>query len=296
MNDRGAPSDANASPRRVADNEQLPSGKAIRNLMLTAALPALGYAIVYFHEGGYLSAFDIPPIFMTIDLMTVLKVAVTLVGATWVLFMIGNFVSMTWPDGRTITSRGIQILRDTFIVALGLALVLCWPERIWMGLVSLSAGFFFAFMDFIWPAVIGPRKMKYKQKLERADEIDANTKTVFDRIRSLAGPWLTLLLLAVVVLPCFSYLRGLYTADKRFEFLVFEASDTRRGVVLREYHDRFLCAYVEPDGSRIESSFFFLPVPTGSPIEFSWAHVGPLSAKFEQRRGDGSDDTCSDDL
>ena len=296
VNDGVAPGNGNKSPRGVADNEHLPSGRVIRNLILTAALPALGYAIVYFHEWGYLSAFDIPPIFMTIDLMTVLQVAVALVGATLVLLMIGNFVSMSWPAGRAITRRGFQILRDTLIIVLGIVLGLCWPERIHIGLGTLSTGLFFAFIDFVWPAIIGPRNMKYKEKLERADTIDDKTKTIFDRIRSVAGCWLFLLLLAAFILPCFAYLRGLYTADRRCEFLVFEASDTRRAIVLREYHDRLLCAYVEPDDSRIELSFFLLPVPTGSPIEFSWAKIGPLSAKLEQRRGHGPDDTCGDDL
>lgn len=253
-----------------------------RRALLVGAIPALGYAIVYMHEWGYLARFSVPAVFMTIDVMTVIRVSIALSGATWLLFAAGNLASMLWPHGKRIARRGTQIARTLGTLALGVLLMLIWPERRSYGWFFFGAGCFFGFLDFVWPVVVGPRHLSYSEKLKKADQVDDNTKSLFDRLASAAGPQVALLLAMAMGLLSFAYMRGLYAADKRCEFLLFRTPSARTAVVLKEYHDRMICTHIDWDTAQVESGFFFLSVPTDQPITFTTAIIGPLHVREDQ--------------
>ena len=244
------------------------------------AFPAAGYLVVYAHECGFLSAFNIPTAIVTLDLITVLQVSLVLVGALVILFWIGNLVSMLWPESHKLTWIHLCILRDGAIAAAGAALVFLWSRQRELGVTLVCAGGFFAFMDFVWPLITQRGRGSYREKLEAADRIDRDTKTLFDRIASVYGTRVLVFLLVVGTLAAFSYYRGLYAAEQKVEYLVLGTADGREAVVLRQYHDRMICAPFDREMQQLEAGFFVLEAD--SVLLLIAEEVGPLIPWTEQ--------------
>jgi len=243
---------------------------------IALGVPAAGYLIVYAHEAGFLGTFSIPAAFATLDLATVLQVSLALVGAMTLLFWGGNLVYMLWPKGCRLTWNHIPIIRDIGTAVAGVALVLLLPNERSVGFAVLSMAGLFTFFDFVWPLLTQRGKKTYREKLEAADEIDRNTKTLFDIAIPLLGIRTFLLLLLVVVLSAFAYFHGLYSAQHKVSYLTFQMDDGGEAVVLREYHDRLICAPFDRDARCLEGGFFILETAGNSTLLLALVEVGPL--------------------
>jgi len=243
---------------------------------IVIGVPAAGYLIVYSHEAAFLSTFSIPATFVTLDLATVLQVSLALVGAMILLFWGGNLVYMLWPKGCRLTWNHIRIIRDIGTAAAGVALVLLLPNERSFGFAVLFMAGLFAFLDFVWPLLTQRGKRTYREKLEAADEIDRNTKTLFDMAISFLGVRTFLLLLLVGVLSAFAYSHGQYSAQHKVNYLTFQMDDGGEAVVLREYHDRLICAPFDRDGRCLEGGFFILETAGNYPLLLTLAEIGPL--------------------
>jgi hypothetical protein len=251
--------------------------RPVGGLLLALGIPAAGYLITYMHEMGYLRAFNIPSAFITVDLITVLQVTLALAGALTFPFVFGNAISMLWPEGRLLSLNGVRILKSLALALIGIALVVFWPQRREIGIFFLIAGAFYALMDFAVP-ILGRRgKRPYREKLKEADEIDEGTKSLVDRLASSIGAYAFILVSAAIVLSAFSYYRGLYTADHKTHYLMRRTSSDDSTVVLREYHDRLICAYVDVEHRQLGEGFFVLSVVTDDPAVLVVSDIGPLS-------------------
>ena len=262
------------------DKEASTSGKRLLSQgAIALGVPAAGYLIVYAHEAGFLEAFSIPTALATLDLVTVLQVSLALVGAMILFFWVGNFVYMLWPQGRKLTRNHIRIIRDMGAVAAGVALALWLPNTRSFGFVMLFMGGLFGFFDFVWPLLTQRGKKPYREKLEAVDEIDRNTKTLFDKVIPLLGVRVVLLLMLVWALSAFAYLGGLYSAQHKVSYLAFQMDDGGEAVVLREYHDRLICAPFDRDTSCLKKGFFILETACTSPLLLTLEEVGPLKIR-----------------
>ena len=240
------------------------------------AVPAAGYLVVYAHESGFLSAFNIPTAVASLNLVTVIQVSLALLGALAILFWFGNLVSMLWPEGRRLTRNHVRILLEAGVAGIGVALVFLWPQQRQLGVMLVCMGGLFAFMDFVWPLVTQRGRRPYKEKLEAVDRIDEKTKTLFDRMAASYGAGVLVLLLLVWALCGFAYYLGLYTAQHKAEYLVVKMADGREAVVLREYHDRMICSAFDRKLLRLEGGFFVLDVTSESVLWLNREKVGPL--------------------
>ena len=249
---------------------------------IALGVPAAGYLIVYAHEAGFLNMFGIPTALATLGLVTVLQVSLMLVGAMSLFFWAGNLVSMLWPQGRKLTWNHIRIIRDMGSAAAGGALVLLLPNTRSLGFTVLFMGGLFAFFDFVWPLLTQRRKKTYREKLEAADEIDRNTKTLFDRALPLLGARTFVLLLLVGVLSAFAYLDGLYSAQHKVSYLVFQTDDGVEAVVLREYHDRLICAPFDRNTRCFGDGFFVLETASNAMLLLTPEEIGPLRMRMTE--------------
>lgn len=240
--------------------------------------------IVYAHEAGFLNTFSIPTALATLDLITVLQVSLALVGAMTLFFWVGNLVCMLWPQGHRLTWNHIRIIRDMGTAAAGVALVLLLPNTRSLGFAVLFMGGLFAFLDFVWPLLTQRGKKTYKEKLEAADEIDRNTKTLFDRAIPLFGARTFLFLLLVGILSAFAYFHGLYSAQHKVDYLTFQMDHGGKAVVLREYHDRLICAPFDRNARCIDGGFFVLETASNSPLLLTPEGVGPLETSTPPTR------------
>jgi hypothetical protein len=264
----------------TSDRETSTSGERLLSRgAIALGVPAAGYLIVYAHEAGFLNTFGIPTALATLDLVTVLQVSLVLVGAMTLFFWVGNLVSMLWPQGRKLTWNHIRIIRDMGTAAAGVALVLLLPNTRSLGFVVLFMGGLFAFLDFVWPLLTQRGKKTYREKLEAVDEIDRNTKTLFDRAIPLLGVRTLRLFLLVGVLAAFAYLCGLYSAQHKVSYLAFQMDDGGEAVVLREYHDRLICAPFDRNARCLEEGFFILETACNSPLLLTLEEVGPLKTR-----------------
>ena len=264
----------------ASDREASTFGKRLLSQgAIALGVPAAGYLIVYAHEAGFLEAFSIPTALATLDLVTVLQVSLALVGAMILFFWVGNFVYMLWPQGRKLTRNHIRIIRDMGAVAVGVALVLWLPNTRTFGFGMLFTGGLFAFFDFVWPLLTQRGKKPYRDKLEAVDEIDRNTKTLFDKVIPLLGVRVVLLLMLVGALSAFAYLGGLYSAQHKVSYLTFQMDDGGEAVVLREYHDRLICAPFDRDTSCLKKGFFILETACTSPLLLTLEEIGPLKIR-----------------
>ena len=264
----------------ASDRETRTSGERFLSQgAIALGVPAAGYLIVYAHEAGFLNTFGIPPALATLDLVTVLQVSLALIGAMTWFFWVGNLFSMLWPQGHKLTRNHIRIIRDIGTAAAGVVLVLLLPNTRSFGFLMLFMGGLFAFFDFVWPLLTQRGKKTYKDKLEAVDEIDRNTKTLFDRAIPLLGARTFLLLLLVVVLSAFAYFDGLYSAQHKVGYLVFQMDNGGETVVLREYHDRLICAPFDRDARCLEKGFFILETACNSPLLLTLEEVGPLQTR-----------------
>jgi len=246
---------------------------------IALGVPAAGYLIVYAHESGFLNTFGIPTALATLDLVTVLQVSLALVGAMILFFWVGNLVSMLWPQGHKLTWNHIRIIRDMGIAAAGVALVLLFPNERSVGFAVLFMAGLFAFLDFVWPLLVQRGKKTYREKLEAVDEVDRNTKTLFDRAIPLLGARTFLLLMLVGALSVFAYLDGLYSAQHKVSYLTFQMDNGGEAVVLREYHDRLICAPFDREARCLEEGFFILETACNSPLLLTLEEVGPLKTR-----------------
>jgi hypothetical protein len=82
--------------------------------------------------------------------------------------------------------------------------------------------------------------------------------------------------LLVVVLSAFAYFDGLYSAQHKVGYLVFQMDDGGEAVVLREYHDRLICAPFDRDARCLEKGFFILETACNFPLLLTLEEVGPL--------------------
>jgi len=264
----------------TSDTETRTSGERFLSRgAIALGVPAAGYLIVYAHEAGFLNTFGIPTALATLDLVTVLQVSLALVGAMTLFFWVGNLLSMLWPQGYKLTRNHIRIIRDIGTAAAGVVLVLLLPNTRSFGFLMLFIGGLFAFFDFVWPLLTQRGKKTYREKLEAMDEIDRNTKTLFDRAISLLGVGRLILLVLVGILAAFAYCYGVYFAQHKVDYLTFQMDHGGEAVVLREYHDRLICAPFDRDARCIEEGFFVLKTTFNSPLLLTLEEVGPLQTR-----------------
>jgi len=267
----------------TSDRETSTSGERLLSRgAIALGVPAAGYLIVYAHEAGFLNTFGIPTALATLDLLTVLQVSLVLVVAMTLFFWVVNLVYMLWPRGHILTLNQAHIMFDMVIAAAGVALVLLLPNMRLLGFVVVFMGGVLAFLHFVWPLLTQRGKKTYREKLEAMDEIDRNTKTLFDRAISLLGVGTLILLVLVVILAAFAYCYGVYFAQHKVDYLTFQMDHGGEAVVLREYHDRLICAPFDRDARCIEEGFFVLKTAFDSPLLLTLEEVGPLKTRTTQ--------------
>jgi len=87
------------------------------------------------------------------------------------------------------------------------------------------------------------------------------------------------LLLLVGALSAFAYIGGLYSAQHKVGYLTFQMDSGGEAVVLREYHDRLICAPFDRDVRCLEEGFFILETACNSPLLLTLEEVGPLKTE-----------------
>jgi len=267
----------------TSDRETITSGERLLSRgAIALGVPAGGYLIVYAHEAGFLNTFGIPTALATLDLVTVLQVSLALVVAMTFCFWPVNLVYMLWPRGHIITLNQADIIFDIVIAAAGVALVLLLPNMRLLGFAVVFMGGVRAFLHFVWPLLTQRGKKTYREKLEAMGEIDRNTKTLVDRAISLLGVGTSILLVLVVILAVFAYCYGAYSAQHKVGYLTFQMDDGGEAVVVREYHDRLICAPFDRDARCIEEGFFVLKTAFDSPLLLTLEEVGPLKTRTTQ--------------
>ena len=62
------------------------------------------------YESSYLSVFNIPSHFVEIKLELILVVCLALSGAAFIIFVVINFILMSWPDHPALKEKAFRIL------------------------------------------------------------------------------------------------------------------------------------------------------------------------------------------
>ena len=263
-----------AAPQSAAGPPQW--AQMLRSATAALILPAVSYLVVYAHEAGYLSVFQIPAIFSTLDVALVVQVLLALLAVVALLCWLAEPMSMLWPDGQRLGVSGLRAAIPAVLVVLGLVLLWIWPENRALAAAFLGGGGLFAFVHYVLPLATQRGRRTYREKLDAADKADAATKGLVDRVAERFGRGVIIGALLIVAVSASSYCLGMYSAQHKVRYLVASLADGREAAVLREYHDRLVCATFDRATKCTRGGFFLVEATSGSIVDVASEQIGPL--------------------
>jgi phage shock protein PspC (stress-responsive transcriptional regulator) len=250
--------------------------------LIIASFTAISYTYAYLYEKGYAEVFDIPTDLIEINLISIMVVALLLMGVFAYLFIIADVI----VKKATRLSKALIVKLSVLSVPLILLILqlLIYGVRKWERLiVSAVLGVIVILYEFVRPLFTQRNKKTFKEKLEVDYETRIDKKGIFDYIP--VSKIIRKRILSVVLVFCIGYLAsyniGQAVAIYKEKFLI--ANIPPEVVVLKTYGEKMICAPLNRGKKEIKSSFYIFKIKEDPKMIFSYEKVGPLHvSKTEQ--------------
>lgn len=274
-------------------------GRWILEGIVVTAIPAIGYAVAFVHEAGFLSWFGAPLEFITVNITTVLISVFFLLLLIFFLFGVTNLIFMfIRPKRDDPIFRGLVVLLPAILLTVSYIVLFgeFWKQWIWLAGLLV----FYTFLEFVFPlfglykkkrpsgkaqhyqspgnvtepvSSTQPEKLSYRDKLEAQNRFDAKFPTLSDYFSGAAWTWFFIGYLVLFLLSL-SWSSGLATAMRQVEYPI--PSTHQEAVVLRIYGDNLICATIDKQRKEVQKDFFVLNISNSPIIEMRLEKVGPL--------------------
>jgi hypothetical protein len=249
---------------------QSKAGLLLREGVLVAALPALGYLCAYLYEIGFANYFRLPADFVAVDLRALLSAAV---GITFVFFIgmsIVSFVSLRFG------ARDHPLL---------LLLGRYWPLFVVLGFVQIivrstnwrwqiaTAGCILLFsLEFLSPMFTKSQGESYHKRFSVRQKELANQRGLLGQYLGISEHAVALLLFSAFLLFVACYEWGVAEAKRKRRFLV--PADGVNTVVLGIYDKNLIMAEYDPRTKELKPARTL--VLLDKEFNFDYKTVGPL--------------------
>lgn len=219
------------------ENRTNPKGIASEAILI-AGLTGIGYFAACAYQAAYLWYFNIPLLFLNINLSLVL-----LVGLVGLVLTLGNITLFSWLIGRknnAHSTKRISILfAAVFQIALPILIIVTDPTHPWRSVILILT-VIIAFILFIIKA-----RKNLKKDLISKDGVDI----LLDKFEEKFGTLATILLISGFFFVIFGAGAGWITAKMKTNFLVSDSSPNT--AIISNYGNDFVGLVFDPNTGKL---------------------------------------------
>lgn len=207
-------------------------------LLIVSAVPAVAYWLAYLYQYGYCTFYEIPTIFIEVNLKE------TLVCVLWIIlffFFLSGFSDATLAIFRKIPNVVKSKLRiATYTVFLSTAISFSLKLTLFQFSISvLPALIGIIIYEFIVPLITHKKYKTYINKLEQAQQDDFANESSIDSFAKKIGSYSYTIFFFVFTLSVLAIFLGSLSGYLKIDYMISSARDK---IVLKMYDSKFLTA------------------------------------------------------
>lgn len=246
----------------------------INESVFLAAIPVIGYWLAYLYQLGQMTYFDIPSMYVEININSVISAIAALLVVLMVFYILLESVYVLFI-GRLPRILKYSIFEALFMILFywSCAIIFKWTltKAIVFGLPIVGV---FIFTNFFLPLFSHKDVKGYVAKLEAQNNRDKDTPRIIKVLGDKIGQLGRYSLVLFYLLSYFAYFSGGYVASISSEFTIIK--QTPELVVLKKYAENYIAADFDRKTNKVYSKYKLIPINQPG-LEIAYENIGQLT-------------------
>jgi len=260
----------------MAENRGSNLSFLISEASFIAILTGGAYFLAFSYEYGFLNQFNAPTSLIRINIEIILLFLIMLSSSLFLLFAIGNFIAMIFPENPALQEKTIRII---IMISFPFWNLLNYGLRKQDILFYIIIFIIIIFFEIIWPIMVFRNEKSIKDKFI-ADEI-AESKTrergILGRLHEAIGPLFSNLIYIIILGSILAHSAGRARAFTQEQFNLL--GDNSNIVVVRIYSDTLVAVPVDLKTKMVEKKIIIQKFGENNRLELVPSQIGPLKFK-----------------
>jgi len=262
------------SPTEIAEEQRARSSFLITDALIIAAVPLVGYAIVFSYESGLAAYYHIPLQLITLSITHVLVTTAALVGVIGFLFSLASLGYSTFLGGSSRGPIGQILIEISPLLLLLIGAFYLLGRQVNLVLPVLIVIAVFISLPFFLPLLTQRKIHGYRAKLEAQEHIDSSVESLTSLVIHRVRPLRVMIVVCFFLVLILANVAGEAEAAKRTVFLVDSARHDR--VVLRIWGDTVVSRSYDVQNHRLGKELVVQKLSAANPLMLSEETLGKL--------------------